>query len=93
MNGVLRPNRFAALGGVAERGHFQSAPKRQLLEHVVDVTLHRMHRNVHSRGNFLVAQPLPKQLDDFLLPRREQHSLKDDRRIDGSDVADDLGKE
>src|SRR5712664_2050909 len=45
--------------------------RRQLTEHVVDVTLHRVGRDVEPLRDLLVAQPRRDQFFDFLLPLRE----------------------
>ena len=45
--------------------------RRQLSEHVVHVTLHRVGRDVEPLRDLLVAQPRRDQFFDFLLPLRE----------------------
>jgi hypothetical protein len=50
--------------------------RRELAEHVVDVTLHGVGRDVEPLGDFLVAQSRRDQLLDFLLPLRETHDAR-----------------
>jgi hypothetical protein len=53
---------------VGERGHFEAAVQRQLLEDVVHVALDGMHGDVQPGRDRLVAQPLPEEessFDDF----------------------------
>jgi hypothetical protein len=47
--------------------------RRQLAEHVVHVTLHRVGRDVEPLRDLLVAQACRDQFFDFLLPLREAH--------------------
>src|SRR6185295_10726057 len=78
---------------MAKSRHFQPTAKRQLLQDVVDVALHRVDRDAEPLRDLLVAQALREEANDFTLPRGQPHRLQDLRRGYAVRVAGDLSEQ
>ena len=68
----IRATPDAATGAIP-RPPIRRRDRRQFPEHVVNVTLHSVGRDVQPLPNFLVAESRGDQVLDFLLPLRENH--------------------
>lgn len=75
--GTLRP----LAGGEGDGRHFETTAQFQLLEHVVDVALHRVQPDVEARSNGPITQPLRKEFHHFAFARRQWRLLA--RQRDG----------